>query len=231
MDAVVMQDLRFKRDVYTLLSRVFAREIDEETLRVIRDVAEGFVGHSSIQSVADTSTALFAYDATRLVDEGFALIARCVSDADCDMHELNADYTNVFLGFGPTLASALPYESCWREGGRTLLGEPHRIMSSLLHEEGLEPAGGAFAAADHVATELSLLAHYADRACAAVDFGDELSFDDTCARYSRFFEEHPGLWVDAWCDEAASASFTDFYRGFALVAKGMMAFESWPEER
>lgn len=225
-DELLADELRYRKGIYTLLARVFCREMDDAAWKAVSSLANE-LSSAAVPPVSDSSPATAGEELPESsIARGCALVASDLARPGLDRREIAADYVNVFLGFGSTLRGAYPYESWYRTANRTLMAEPRAEMARILKREGLSPVDVDLSPEDHISTELSLLAYYADAALCALETGDESALAQHRARYREFCRAHPAQWVGCWCAEALSLARTDFYRGFVLIAQGMMALDT-----
>ncbi|AJC12354.1 hypothetical protein JI75_06500 [Berryella intestinalis] len=212
-------DYRYRADIYLLLARAFSHEPDDAFRTAL-----GSIGKESPLVVNRDSDG-------NLVQRAFDLINRSVS-TDPSPSDLNADYVNIFLGFGKDLTGAFPYESYYRSGRKSLMEKPYDELLSILRKEGLTPTQIDLSPEDHVSTEFLLLAHFSNKVLAALERArrnendgsdiqqtQDKSIESAQARYRDFLVTHPLQWVPQMCDEAFALARTDFYRGFSLLAK------------
>lgn len=199
---------QYRRDSYLLNSRVFASEVDD----VLWDI---LLGNRPAGGGGDDD-----------LSRGLALLEAYLSDPGHGPDSLlKADYVNVFIGFGSTHAGAFPYESYYTSTKRILMQGAYDEMCEILKDEGIRPAAVDLSPHDHVSTELSLLAHYAQQMVDALGDGDETRYLALEGRYAEFLSNHPLKWMYRFCDDILRIADTDFYRAFAYILRGLLDVE------
>lgn len=196
-----------RADTYTLLARLFDREIDQDFWDLLGNLASDQHLYSE--------------------DEGYSLLAHYVGQAPSDpLTDLAVDYASTFLGVGPTCEGAFPYESAYTSEDGLLMQEARDEMIALLDAEGLAANSSERYREDHVATELGYLAHLAAKTRSSLESGDAPEADAAEGRYAAFLKERALPWVPSFCSDVQRLARTDFYRGAALTTQRFLAFDA-----
>ena len=75
---------------------------------------------------------------------------------------------------------------------------------------------------DHIGLELAFSAHLAGLGLVALEEGDQTRFIQLLDAQKQFLAEHPLRWVAEWSKHVETHSRTDFFRGIALITKGVL---------
>lgn len=197
---------RWRVDAYSLLARLFDREADAELW--------GILANADLDSAAEALA-------------GFEPMARYVTHPPADpLADLAIDYAATFLGIGPALEGAFPYESVYTSEDGLLMQEARDSVIEFMRAEGLAPIAAEQYREDHAATEFSVLAQLAAR---SLEYLDEGALDralDVERKAVAFLERHALRWIPRWCDDVQRLARTDFYRGAARVAQETLALDA-----
>ena len=133
---------------------------------------------------------------------------------------ITSDYTSLFIGPGEVLAP--PWESVYFSDGRLTFQEQTLQVRTWFRRFGLESAKLKNEPDDHIGLEMALLAHIAGLAIVALEQKAEDEFWKLLEVQQRFLTEHPLRWMSQWCELVLAHARTDFYRGVALVTRGVL---------
>ena len=136
------------------------------------------------------------------------------------MEALQSDYTHLFIGPGKVLAA--PWESIYFNDERLVFQEQTLDVRSWYRRFGLEPEKLYSEPDDHIGLEMAFLAHLARRGLRALEEGDRETFDELLRSQHAFLSAHPLKWVGPWCAQVGEHATTGFYRGLALLTRGML---------
>lgn len=134
---------------------------------------------------------------------------------------LRADYTRLLLGAGKVLAP--PWESVYFSEDRLVFQEQTLQVRAWYLRFGLEAENRHQEPDDHIGLQLAFVAHLARQALIALDNGDQTKFEYTLAAQREFLSKHLLRWASQWCKLVQSHAHTDFFRGIALLTKGILA--------
>ena len=135
--------------------------------------------------------------------------------------DLRVDYTRLFLG--PDTVLAAPWESVYFSDERLLFQEQTLQVRAWYQRFGLEARLLYQEPDDHIGLELAFVAHLAQQALAALNRQEQVTFESTVTAQREFLSTHLLTWVPLWCDLIQSHANTDFFRGIALLTKGILA--------
>jgi TorA maturation chaperone TorD len=76
---------------------------------------------------------------------------------------------------------------------------------------------------DHIGLELAFTAHLSSLAAQAIERGDHKALADILDAQRSFLSEHLLTWAAGWCTQVCQESRTGFYRGIALMVRGVVA--------
>jgi putative dimethyl sulfoxide reductase chaperone len=134
--------------------------------------------------------------------------------------EMRADYTRLFIGLNKILAT--PWESVH-------LGDDHLVFQKRTLEVrawykrfGLESEKIHQEPDDHIGLELMFLSHLSTLGIEAQDHQDNSRFESLLEAQREFIKQHLGVWALTWCGLVEKNARTDFYRGLALLTRGVL---------
>jgi TorA maturation chaperone TorD len=133
---------------------------------------------------------------------------------------LRSDYTSLFIGPGKVLAP--PWESVYFNDARMVFQEQTLEVRTWYRRFGLEAEKLYQEPDDHIGLELAFLAHLARLGVQALERHDQAAFDDLLSSQRAFLSQHPLKWGPPWCSQVAQQARTAFYRGIALLTRGML---------
>ena len=136
-----------------------------------------------------------------------------------EMRAWKADYTRLFVG--PAALPAPPWESVYTSHERLIMQPSTLEVRTAYRECGFQPALCRHVPDDHVALELDFLAALAKNALEAQGRADAEGVREALAASSRFLEEHLGVWVGPFADEACEKGGSERY---APVVQALAAF-------
>ena len=134
--------------------------------------------------------------------------------------DLRADYTRLFVGIDRVLAA--PWESVHFSEERLVFQEKTLQVRNWYLRYGLEPENLHKEPDDHIGLELAFLAHLAQRGLQAIEQNDPAVFEDAIAAQRGFLTEHLLKWTPIWCSLVLEHAQTEFYRGVALLVRGVL---------
>ncbi|MCR5583789.1 MAG: molecular chaperone TorD family protein [Eggerthellaceae bacterium] len=192
--------------VYSLLSRLYAREVDQETLD---DLCE---------------TLYPAEDEDCLSAEGYRLIATYLSNIwDESVTELSVDYANCFLGKGvDSFTAAYLNESVYTSEKRLLMQEARVEVLAAYRSAGFVKAEEWHDGEDHIALELDFMRVLNNQAIDALKQGNERKAVRIVKKQLEFLQRHLVSWVPMMTADLKKFARTDLYRGLAFLTEGFL---------
>ncbi len=132
------------------------------------------------------------------------------------------DYRRLFASV--PLPHIVPRESAYRGGGERLCDEPTIATRQAYVEAEFIPNSRAVLPDDHIATELAFIAYLYQQAADAMhrDYKDT---ERWLMRKQLFVQRHLRQWTPTFCDEIVARAQTNFWKGIALLTKGLVEFE------
>jgi len=194
-----------RAELYGVLSGAFARELDEEAWAHLcgpeaRTALRGLAAACEVE-----------------VDAG-ALLACLIEgegrDPAATVEALAEDYARLFIGPGPGLAP--PYESLYTSAERRYYGDAFSEVAALLRAEGIQVAAEFAAPADHIAVELAIMRHLAQKPAAP---GQPHPWHVQ----REFLDGHLLRWAPRWVADVAREAATGFYRGAASLLDAFLS--------
>lgn len=129
------------------------------------------------------------------------------------------DYTPLFIG--PGKVKAPPWESIYFTKERTLFQEETLFVREWYRRYGLESVKLYHEPDDHIGLELAFISHLAGLAVRAYE-EDDPKFAELLEAQKTFLSEHTLKWVAGWTSLVLEHARTDFFKGVAMVVRGVM---------
>ena len=191
---------------YGLLSRLYAKEVDDELLEQLRKTA--FPVHSG----------------SVLTDEGNCLMATYLSNVwSGTLQELAVDYVHAFIGSGmDAFSAAYPYESVYTSPKRLMMQEARDEVLAIYRSQALDKAKTWKESEDHVAMECEFMAAMAKRTADACREGDEDKVASLLLTQHNFLSDHLYAWTGMMTSDMRKFARTDFYKGLADYTDGFL---------
>lgn len=205
-DAVQIIDCHRDRAVtYGVLSRLFAKEVDEGLLEVL-------------------SKGLFPEEDDEPAAEGVRLMNGWLSGVDDEsLTELSVDFARLFIIRTRTTTRApYPFESVYTSSNHATMGESRDKVLSLYRKAGLARSESWNLGEDHIALELEYMCVLAGRCADALEEGDESTYQALVADQRFFVLTHLLNWVPSFAEEMKRVAQTDFYRGLAFYLEDFL---------
>ncbi len=198
--------MRQRAGTYALLSRLYAKEVDDELL-------EKLLG---MRFPANSGNAK--------IDAGYSLIAGYLSGAwENTVTELSVDYVRVFIGHGvDAYCAAYPFESVYTSEKRLMMQDARDEVLAIYRSEGMDKNPSWTDAEDHVAMELEFEGELARRCAERLEAGDEDGAAALVRTQKNFMHDHLASWVPMMTADMDVFARTDFYRGLARLTEGFL---------
>jgi putative dimethyl sulfoxide reductase chaperone len=140
--------------------------------------------------------------------------------SDQAFDDLLADYTRLFIG--PDQVLAAPWESVFFNEERMTFQIETLQVREWYRRFGLEAKNLHNEPDDHIGLELEFMAHLAKSGLAALQQNDAPEFEKLLDAQRNFMSEHILRWGLAFCKLVETQTRTDFYRGVAMVTRGVL---------
>lgn len=191
---------------YSLLARLYAREVDRDLLDELR----------AMRFPVSTGSAD--------VDEGMRLVAGYLSNVwDGTLQELAVDYVHCFIGSGmDAFSAAYPYESVYTSPKRLMMQEARDEVLAIYRSQGLDKSKDWKESEDHVAAECEFMATLAARTAQACRAGDEEQAESLLKTQLNFLSDHLYAWTGMMTADMRGYARTDFYKGLAAYTDGFL---------
>ncbi len=192
---------------YGLLSRLYAKEMDDELLEQLRKTS------FPVRSGSD------------LADEGMRLMATYLSNVwSGTLQELAVDYVHAFIGSGmDAFSAAYPYESVYTSPKRLMMQEARDEVLAIYRSQALDKAKTWKESEDHIARECEFMAAMANRTADACRKGDEDGVASLLLTQHNFLADHLYAWTGMMTSDMRKFARTDFYKGLADYTDGFLA--------
>ena len=132
---------------------------------------------------------------------------------------MRIDYTRLFIGPGTVLTP--PWESVFFSEERLTFQESTLHVREWYRRFGLEIKKLHNEPDDHIGLELEFLAHLAKLGVAATQ-GTDQPPQELLDAQRAFLTEHVMKWAPVWCGQVREQAKTNFYRGIALMTRGVL---------
>lgn len=136
------------------------------------------------------------------------------------LFDLRADHTNLFVGIGKPVAP--PWESVYFNEDRMIFQEQTLQVREWYRKFGLEPEKLLKEPDDHIALELSFLAHLASLGLMALEDKDDVGLEKSLQAQRQFLHDHTLRWMKFWAGSVEKHAKTEFYRGTAILTRGTL---------
>lgn len=200
-----IEEVREIGDLFSLLRLIFmtepSKELLEELLKIETMKQENYI------------------------DCGLDLMRREVqknqNQLDRYMEELAVEFARLFLG--PQNPAAIPFASFYLSETRQLMTEVTIEVRRQYLEAGMVVKNLHQIPDDHLAIELEFMAYLAATAVKALEEGDLQKAGDIKAQMEAFLKSHLALWAPQFADKVCQHANGDFYKGAAIMLKGVIA--------
>ncbi len=191
---------------YGLLSRLYAKEVDDALLEQLRRA--NFPVHSG----------------SDLADEGNRLMATYLSNIwSGTLQELAVDYVHAFIGSGmDAFSAAYPYESVYTSPKRLMMQEARDEVLAIYRSQALDKAKTWKESEDHIAMECEFMAAMATRTAEVCREGGEDKVESLLRVQYNFLEDHLYAWTGMMTCDMRKFARTDFYKGLADYTDGFL---------
>lgn len=140
--------------------------------------------------------------------------------SDETFERLVSDYTRLFIGPGKVMAP--PWESVVLSQDHLTFQEQTLRVREWYRKFGLQTVRLYSEPDDHLGLELAFLSHLAQLALEASDRGDQTAYASYLQAQHDFLREHALKWVPLWTELVLQHAQTDFWRGIALLSRGVV---------
>ncbi len=191
-------DMLNRAQVYSVLSRLFIREVDEELL-------------SALQKEPPFSTD------TEELAEGAQLMQHYLESDEASTLDLARDYAKGFCGASSTQkTSAFPFESVYTSDAGILMQEARDDMLRWYRKYGLNKDESFHDCEDHIGLELEFFAYLISEFVAAIQAGDDDRAISLLRDQGAFMHEHLINWIPEFAHHIKMRTRTDFYQGLGI---------------
>jgi TorA maturation chaperone TorD len=134
--------------------------------------------------------------------------------------EVKVDYMRLLVGTEDFKTP--PWESVYFNEERIIFHEKTLKVRAWYRRFGLASEKLYNEPDDHIALEISFIAHLASLSLEALNTNDKMAFEKTLKAQHDFLEEHLLRWGPTWCTLVYENAQTDFYKGVALLLQGVL---------
>lgn len=177
-----------RKNVYRMLSRCFAREIDAA-------FADEFVNDFAFESDDETLVGILGIMQDSLSN---------INETGIEM--LAVDFDRVFFGMGPlTARHAFPYESVYTSDRGIMMQDAYAQVAKIYREQMLQKDSSFTEPEDHIAVELAFMATLAERTAEFLCKGFEEAAEETVSQQQAFLQNHLLNWAERFCIDLKAA--------------------------
>ena len=208
---------------YAFLSRLFAKEVDEEALNTI------VTAQPTIHSLASSQEAEELKDGSRLLQDfiGQAGVLKGKEKQDW-ITDLRAEYAALFLAVGMPYKGKerlLTCESAYLGKHHTYYDRPFFLVKDAYKRSGFEKRKDYLEPEDHIAVELDYMANLCKQSQLSLE---ENNLEDT-SRYLNlqkdFLRDHLLKWVPDLCKSLKETADSKLYKSLAYLTNGFISME------
>jgi TorA maturation chaperone TorD len=134
--------------------------------------------------------------------------------------DVKADYMRIMVGTADF--NTAPWESVYFSEDRAIFQEETLEVRKWYRRFGLASEKLYNEPDDHIALEVSFIAHLATLSLEALKAEDQPTFEKTLQAQHDFLKEHLLQWGLAWCDLVYENAQTEFYKGSARLLRGAL---------
>jgi putative dimethyl sulfoxide reductase chaperone len=129
----------------------------------------------------------------------------------------------MYLFIGPAKVLAPLWESTYFSKERTIFQEETLQVREWYRRFGLESVRLYNEPDDHLGLELAFIAHLAGQARMALEAGDDEKYHHLIEAQKEFISNHTLKWAAGWVSLVLEHARNDFFKGVALVIRGVLA--------
>jgi len=194
--------------VYKFLSKVYETEI---TLDFLRETTRE---NSPLRQVVDLEIT------EPKLKEGLETLRKYLNglggrDLEKARLELAAEYASLFLGVAQKPAH--PSESVYRSEGHFVMGEARDEVLGVYRNAGLDRIGEYKEPEDHIAVELSFMAHLCGKTAECVENDEIREAEKYLEMQKDFITKHLASWVPMLTRDILEGAELEFYKGIAEI--------------
>ncbi len=189
-----VEALNVRSNMYSLLSRVFIREVDKPFLNLLKD-------EENVEAFRDS---------------GFSFCGDFINKKDDEiLNELAVEYAALFLiSTGRQLS---PYESVQLSKEGQLGGEAASKTLAFYKSAGFDFPLESNIFPDHFAVELEFMSHLCIKEAEAYEINEEQIVESVRTKQVEFMSAHLGQWYKNFLNAVERSTEDPFYGGMSLL--------------
>lgn len=195
----MLDELKTEQQLYILLHRIFAREVDAAFIADMAAVAPPEEKDALSSPLAMIINAVKAGDQSR----------------DALLEELAVEYASLFIG--PRNPPAIPFASFYLSESRALMTEETIEVRKIYLANSMVVENLYSTPDDHIAIELEFLMHLTAEMIEAFTAGDEKRCKELETTKNSFIVNHMQMWIPNFVDAIEKAVPHPLYKGAALL--------------
>ena len=201
----MIEELKDELYLYNLLRQVFLKE---PTRELIEDLSE-------VDTPDETDDD---------IEAGLKLIIMsCKNNTErinSWLEDLAIEYARLFIG--PKNPPAVPFGSFYLSESRSLMTDETIDVRKKYLEAGMAVKNLYTIPDDHIGIELEFIYYLTEKIIEYFEKGERQEAARLFEIRSNFISEHMGSWVPIFADKIIEHTTEDFYKGTALILKGVM---------
>lgn len=212
---------RGRENFYAFISRLFAKELDEESLKMItaaQKTVDFLASSQQTQELKEGSNLLREF-----VDQTKALEGTVKQDL---LTGLAVEYADLFLGVQGRTEPLLICESAYLGKFRMYHGRPLSQVRYMYRMSGFEKREDFHEPEDHIAVELDFMANL----CKQTHLSLEEDNLEDALRYLKvqkeFLRDHLLKWVTDLCENLKMQAQSKLYKSLAYITNGFTSMEA-----
>jgi TorA maturation chaperone TorD len=197
------EEMLSRLQVYTLLVRLYRKEVDEELLTAMQQ--NGILSQDTEGLPAG-------------IRDGLKQMQDYLASEEASVLNLARDYAKVFCGASSTnKTAAYPFESVYTSPDGMLMQEARDEALAWYRRYGLGKSDEWFDCEDHVAVEMDFLIYLINEYLDAAENDRPAQANELLLAQRQFMQEHLVNWVPEFASRTTRAARTGFYRGLASL--------------
>jgi TorA maturation chaperone TorD len=201
----MIDELREELYLYNLLRQLFLKEPTKDLVNEIAKI-----------DPPDETDDEINYGLKLLIES----VRKNESRFDAWIEELAIEYARLFIG--PQSPPAVPFASFYLSESRSLMTDETIDVRKRYLEAGMAVKNLYSIPDDHIGIELEFIYYLTEKIIEYFEKGERQEASRLFEIRSNFISEHMGSWVPIFADKIIEHTTEDFYKGTALILKGVM---------
>lgn len=205
---------RGRSRVYNFLARIYGREVDEASLRLMLKAVNELSRLAEEMGEVDER---IKHGLKLLVGYLESSAGRETKDV---LLELAAEYADLFLGVKEIPLH--PSESVYLSKTHLMYQKQRDEVLKIYRDEGVDKVKEFSEPEDHAALELQFMEYLCERTAEALEKDDVKEAKRLLEVQKKFLDEHALKWMPKLAKDIVENAETDFYKGVAYLTDGFL---------